>query len=76
MPPTIDHSASAFADDLVLEGSTLAKPITGKHQVATVLANASSIYETLEFTAEAQGASTTCIRHDLRSLTNGPSCRK
>ncbi len=50
-----DHSPSAFAeefaDNVVLEGSTLAKPIIGKQQVAAVLATASSIYESLEFTA-------------------------
>lgn len=61
-----DHSESAFADefadDVVLDGSTLAKPITGKQQVATVLATASSIYESLQFTAEAQDASTTYLQ--------------
>ena len=51
-----------YPDDVVLEGSTLAKPIRGKQPLATVLATASSIYESLEFTAEAQSASTTYVQ--------------
>ena len=47
-----DQSQSAFAerfaDDIVLEATTLAKPVEGKQNVATVLAAASSIYESLE----------------------------
>src|SRR6185295_18861010 len=48
----VDHLQSAFAerfaDDIVLEATTLAKPVEGKQNVATVLAAASSIYESLE----------------------------
>jgi hypothetical protein len=51
-----------FADEIVLEATTLAKPVQGKHSVAAVLATASSIYESLEFTAEAQNASTTYLQ--------------
>jgi hypothetical protein len=51
-----------FADEIVLEATTLAKSVKGKHSVAAVLAAASSIYETLEFTAEAQSASTTYLQ--------------
>ena len=51
-----------FADEIVLEATTLAKPVHGKHSVAAVLATASSIYESLEFTAEAQSASTTYLQ--------------
>ena len=61
-----DQSQSAFAerfaDDIVLEATTLAKPVEGKQNVATVLAAASSIYESLEFTAESQNASTTYLQ--------------
>jgi hypothetical protein len=61
-----DQSQSAFverfADDIVLEATTLAKPVKGKQTVATVLAAASSIYESLEFTADSQVASTTYLQ--------------
>ena len=62
----LDKSAQAFADefadDIVLEASTLAEPIRGRQQVAQVLAAASAIYESLEFTAEAHDASTTYLQ--------------
>ena len=51
-----------FADEIVLEATTLAKPVQGKRSVAAVLATASSIYESLEFTAEAQSTSTTYLQ--------------
>jgi pimeloyl-ACP methyl ester carboxylesterase len=54
--------AEQFADDIVFEATTLAKTVKGKQSVATVLAAASSIYESLEFTAEAQSASTTYLQ--------------
>jgi hypothetical protein len=60
-----DQSQSEFAeqlaDEIVLEATTLTKPIEGKPSAAIVLATASSIYESLEFTDEAQSASTTCL---------------
>jgi pimeloyl-ACP methyl ester carboxylesterase len=54
--------ADEFADDIVLEASTLAKPIVGRQQVSAVMAQASSIYESLEFTAEAHSGSTTYLQ--------------
>ena len=54
--------AEQFADEIVLEATTLAKPVGGKPSVAAVLATASSIYQSLEFTAEAQSASTTYLQ--------------
>jgi pimeloyl-ACP methyl ester carboxylesterase len=54
--------ANEFADDIVLEASTLAKPVKGKQQVSAVMAAASNIYETLEFTAEAQVELTTYLQ--------------
>jgi hypothetical protein len=54
--------AEQFANNIVLEATTLAKPVEGKHSVAAVLAAASSIYESLEFTAEAQSASATYLQ--------------
>ena len=57
-----DAFAAEFADDVVLDATTLAKPITGKQEVAQVLATASSIYESLEFTAEAHDGPTTYLQ--------------
>jgi pimeloyl-ACP methyl ester carboxylesterase len=54
--------AEQFADEIVFEATTLAKPVEGKQSVAAVLATASSIYESLEFTAEAQSTSTTYLQ--------------
>ena len=45
--------ANAFAPDIVLEASVLAKPVVGRDQVKTVMAAASRIYESLDFTHEA-----------------------
>ena len=56
------ESAEQFADVIVLEATTLAEPVEGKRGVAAVLAVASSIYESLEFTAEAQSESTTYLQ--------------
>ena len=58
------HAAFAdeFADEVVLDATTLAKPVKGKELVAQVLATASSIYESLEFTAEAHDGPTTYLQ--------------
>ncbi|MDF3342171.1 alpha/beta hydrolase [Mycolicibacterium septicum] len=54
--------AEAFADDVVLDATTLLEPVVGREHVATVLGVASSIYETLEFTAEATDGSTSYVQ--------------
>ncbi len=54
--------ADEFAEEVVLEASTLVKPVQGREHVAAVLAAASSIYESLVFTAEAHSASTTYLQ--------------
>ena len=54
--------ANEFADEVVLDATTLAKPVKGKQRVAQVLATASSIYESLEFTAEAHNGPTTYLQ--------------
>ena len=64
--------AEQFADEIILEATTLAKPVEGVHSVAAVLAAASSIYESLDFTAEAQSASTTYLQ---RRATAFDACR-
>ncbi|OCB13916.1 alpha/beta hydrolase [Mycolicibacterium porcinum] len=54
--------AEAFADDVVLDATTLMEPVVGRDAVATVLGVASSIYETLEFTSETTAGSTSYIQ--------------
>ena len=51
-----------FAGEIVLEATTLARLAAGMHSVAAILAAASSIYESLEFTAEAHSGSTTYLQ--------------
>ena len=48
-----DTFADAFAPNVVLEASVLAKPVVGIEQVKTVMTAASKIYEALSFTHEA-----------------------
>jgi hypothetical protein len=45
--------ASAFAEDVVLEASTLYRPVSGRENVKCVMEAASKIYENLEFTEQA-----------------------
>jgi pimeloyl-ACP methyl ester carboxylesterase/ketosteroid isomerase-like protein len=54
--------ADSFAEDVVLDATTLMEPVKGKDRVAATLAAASSIYETLEFTAETADGSTSYIQ--------------
>jgi len=54
--------AAEFADDIVLDATALAAPVQGRDLVATVMATASSIYETLEFTESAQAGSTSYLQ--------------
>ncbi|MFL9933361.1 alpha/beta fold hydrolase [Paraburkholderia sp. RL18-103-BIB-C] len=48
-----DAFSEAFAPNVVLEASVLAKPVVGIDQVKTVMTAASKIYEALSFTHEA-----------------------
>jgi pimeloyl-ACP methyl ester carboxylesterase len=48
-----DTFADAFAPNVVLEASVLAKPVVGIEQVKTVMTAASKLYEALSFTHEA-----------------------
>jgi pimeloyl-ACP methyl ester carboxylesterase len=57
-----------FSDDVVLEGSVLAKPVTGKTQVLATLAAARSMYECLQFTAEVRNATTSYLQWTARML--------
>jgi carboxymethylenebutenolidase len=42
--------AAAFAEDIVLEATTLNRPVQGREQVKVVMAAASKLYKSLEFT--------------------------
>jgi hypothetical protein len=54
--------AAEFADGIVLDATALVAPIEGRELVATVMATASSIYETLEFTDSAHAGSTSYLQ--------------
>jgi pimeloyl-ACP methyl ester carboxylesterase len=54
--------ADSFTDDVYLEASVLRSPVRGRQHVAAVMAAASAIYETLEFTDEATDGSTTYLQ--------------
>ena len=45
--------ADAFAEDVVLEATTLNKPVAGRENVKRVMEAASKIYESLDFTDQA-----------------------
>jgi hypothetical protein len=74
-------SAAAFgdalADDVVLEGTTLRRPVEGRDQVMRVMGTASGIYESLLFTHEASSGPRTYLEWeatafgglDLRGVT-------
>jgi pimeloyl-ACP methyl ester carboxylesterase len=57
-----DRFAATFAGDVVLDATTLLDPVEGRDQVAATLATASSIYESLEFTAEVHSGSTSYLQ--------------
>jgi hypothetical protein len=50
---TADGFAEAFAEDIILEATTLNKPVQGRDKVKVVMAAASKIYKSLDFTATA-----------------------
>jgi pimeloyl-ACP methyl ester carboxylesterase len=56
-----DAFAEAFADDVVLEASVLARPIEGRDRVMQVMGTASAIYESLVFTHEASAGPRTYL---------------
>ncbi|MFI5798715.1 alpha/beta fold hydrolase [Streptomyces sp. NPDC051677] len=60
--------AEGFAEDVVLEASVLARPITGRTLVASTLATASAIYDSLEFTAEASQGTTTYLQWEATAF--------
>ncbi|MEU6341694.1 alpha/beta hydrolase [Streptomyces sp. NPDC046977] len=54
--------AARFAGDVVLEASVLVRPLAGRELVATALAAASAVYESLEFIAEVTQGTTTYLQ--------------
>ena len=60
--------ADAFAADIVLEASALAKPVIGAEQVTAVMAAASTIYEALAFTREATSGLRTYLEWEAQAF--------
>ncbi|MGU3292887.1 alpha/beta fold hydrolase [Williamsia sp. M5A3_1d] len=51
-----------FTDDVVLEATVLTRPLSGRTAVATALGVASGIYDSLEFTADAESGGTSYLQ--------------
>ena len=49
---TPEAFAAAFTEDVTLEATALMRPITGRDSVKVVMAGASAIYESLQFTQQ------------------------
>jgi pimeloyl-ACP methyl ester carboxylesterase len=64
--------ADTFAEDVRLEASVLRSPLHGRHQVSTVMATASAIYESLDFTAEATNGATTYLQWHATAFGGTP----
>jgi pimeloyl-ACP methyl ester carboxylesterase len=65
-----DTFAATFAGDVVLDATTLPDPVEGRDQVAATLAAASSIYESLEFTAEVHSGSSSYLQWRATAFDN------
>lgn len=63
-----DAFAKAFAPDIVLEASVLAKQVVGLEQVKIVMANASKIYEALAFTHEATNGQRSYLEWEAKAF--------
>jgi hypothetical protein len=50
---TAEGFAGAFAEDIVLEATTLNRPVQGREKVTMVMAAASKLYKSLDFTETA-----------------------
>lgn len=72
-----ERFGALFADDVVLEGTTLRRPVEGHDQVMRVMGTASQVYESLRFTHEASNGPRTYLEWeatafgglDLRGVT-------
>jgi hypothetical protein len=63
-----DDFEEAFADDVVLEASTLYRAIEGRDLVKQVMATASGIYDSLVFTHEASNGRRTYIEWEATAF--------
>jgi pimeloyl-ACP methyl ester carboxylesterase len=62
--------AETFAEHVVFEATTLPDPVQGRDQVAAVMGAASTIYESLEFTAEVHSGSTSYLQWQATAFDN------
>ncbi|MFF7749259.1 alpha/beta fold hydrolase [Streptomyces sp. NPDC007971] len=67
-----DSFAEAFAADVVLEATVLTQPIEGREQVKQVLAAASGIYESLEFTHDSSDGPRTYLEWKATAFSGMP----
>ncbi|MGW5464046.1 alpha/beta fold hydrolase [Streptomyces sp. NPDC003996] len=64
--------AEAFAADVVLEASVLARPVEGRDQVKSVMGAASAVYESLRFTRETTNGSRTYLEWEATAFGGRP----
>ncbi|MEU6572599.1 alpha/beta fold hydrolase [Streptomyces sp. NPDC046805] len=64
--------AEAFAEDVVLEATVLTRPVEGREQVKQVLAAASGIYESLEFTYDSSRGPRTYLEWEATAFGGMP----
>jgi surfactin synthase thioesterase subunit len=63
-----EQFGAAFADDVVLEGTALTRPVEGREQVMRVMGTASGIYDSLLFTREATGGPRTYLEWEATAF--------
>jgi predicted alpha/beta-hydrolase family hydrolase len=66
--------ADAFAPDIVLEASVLARPVIGVEHVKTVMGTASKIYEALAFTHEASSGRRSYLEWEAQAFGGEKLC--
>ncbi|MFF8726302.1 alpha/beta fold hydrolase [Streptomyces sp. NPDC015171] len=67
-----DAFAQAFAEEVVLEATVLTRPVEGREQVKQVLAAASGIYESLEFTHDGSDGPRTYLEWKATAFSGMP----
>lgn len=63
-----ERFGAAFAEDVVLEGANLMRPVEGREQVTRVMEAASGIYDSLRFTHEASSGPRTYLEWEARAF--------
>jgi hypothetical protein len=63
-----ERFGAALADDVVLEGANLMRPVEGREQVMRLMGTASGIYESVRFTHEASSGPRSYLEWEATAL--------